>query len=428
MRIHHLCAHLGGGVGRFFDNIVSADCTNEHKFFLLDEPENTGFLSQSNLDWQLLAQDASNGTTLINNADLVEIDYWNHPALLKYLAFNKLTSTRLLVYSLVSGTTAPNILPKSICDYGEILLLPGPSSLCSNDLVNKLTNYAVVFAIGGVQRTTTVVKQPHEGINVLYVGTASHTKLHNSFIRVCTEISRRLTNVRFICCTNDCSAHLQEQAKAAGIENLFEFHRSVEDIAHYHSMSDIFAYPLQPDHYGTAEQSLQEAMGSALPIVVLDNPAETHLVTHEVTGLISSSIDHFAEDVIKLATNPNLAHRLGNNARHHALSHFCPSNTVAELEAIYKRLLNLPKRGYKLNLTEFHPTTIGSHLFFLHLGDEAMQPMRLLTSTSEAERKQLVDVCKSRPYMLSSNKGGLYAYLKYFPEDPSLLGLAKHFS
>ena len=46
----------------------------------------------------------------------------------------------------------------------------------------------------------------------------------------------------------------------------------IDNIEPYLAVFDIFAYPLNPNHYGTAEQVLQEAMAAGVVPVVFNNP------------------------------------------------------------------------------------------------------------------------------------------------------------
>ena len=72
------------------------------------------------------------------------------------------------------------------------------------------------------------------------------------------------------------------------------------------SGADIFFYPLQPDHYGTAENALVEAMSLGLVPVVLNNPAEMAIVRHGETGFVARSIDECIALLQMLLSSPEL--------------------------------------------------------------------------------------------------------------------------
>ena len=73
---------------------------------------------------------------------------------------------------------------------------------------------------------------------------------------------------------------LKEEAETLGIADKLEIVGKIPDIKPYLSKFDVFAYPLNPNHYGTAEQVLQEAMAAGIVPVVMNNPAEKILVKH----------------------------------------------------------------------------------------------------------------------------------------------------
>lgn len=77
--------------------------------------------------------------------------------------------------------------------------------------------------------------------------------------------------------------------------------------------TDVFAYPLNPNHYGTAEQVLQEAMAAGIVPLVMNNPAEKFLVKHNKTGLISENIEDFNKNLTILFENPELRKQLSKN-------------------------------------------------------------------------------------------------------------------
>src|SRR4029079_6226369 len=67
-----------------------------------------------------------------------------------------------------------------------------------------------------------------------------------------------------------------------------EFMGRTSDAAAALASADIFFYPLQRDHYGTAENALVEAMSLGLTALVLDNPARKAIVHAGKTGFGAS--------------------------------------------------------------------------------------------------------------------------------------------
>ena len=78
--------------------------------------------------------------------------------------------------------------------------------------------------------------------------------------------------------------------------------------------ADIFFYPLQRDHYGTAENALVEAMSLGLTPVVLNNPPEMAIVRDSETGFVAKSIEEIGSLLEMLLLLPDVRERISRNA------------------------------------------------------------------------------------------------------------------
>ncbi len=83
------------------------------------------------------------------------------------------------------------------------------------------------------------------------------------------------------------------------------------------SNADIFFYPLQPDHYGTAENALIEAMSLGLVPVVLNNAAEMAIVHDGETGFVARSVEQATSLLQMLLSSPDVGQRIAKNAIEH---------------------------------------------------------------------------------------------------------------
>ena len=108
----------------------------------------------------------------------------------------------------------------------------------------------------------------------------------------------------------------------------------------------IFFYPLQPDHYGTAENALIEAMSLGLVPVVLGNPAETAIVRDGETGLIAQTAASCARRLEELRGAPNLRGRLSRNAIDHVAQCRMPAQSAREFMILWLGLLAMPARRH----------------------------------------------------------------------------------
>ena len=109
--------------------------------------------------------------------------------------------------------------------------------------------------------------------------------------------------------------------------------------------AEIFFYPLQPGHYGTAENALVEAMSLGLVPVVLNNPAEAAIVQDGQTGLVGETIDHCVELLQSLLTSVSLRDRLSRNAAAAMAATRTPLRSAAAFVALWRSLLaEAPRR------------------------------------------------------------------------------------
>ncbi len=86
--------------------------------------------------------------------------------------------------------------------------------------------------------------------------------------------------------------------------------RQDDDYARMFQLADIFAFPSRTETFG---QVVQEAMASALPVIVFDAPGVRDLVADGRTGLIARGNSMY-DELLKLLTDASLRARLGEAA------------------------------------------------------------------------------------------------------------------
>ena len=139
---------------------------------------------------------------------------------------------------------------------------------------------------------------------------------------------------------------LEAQCRALGRPHLLEFLGYRNDVASELAQLDVLIYLLNPCHYGTAENTLLEAMAMGVVPVVLDNPAERHLVRHGETGLVVAGPGAFAEALRRLAERPDQRRSLGDAASTDVRTRFAVSHTVEALHRHYRAVLGEVKRTW----------------------------------------------------------------------------------
>jgi glycosyltransferase involved in cell wall biosynthesis len=101
----------------------------------------------------------------------------------------------------------------------------------------------------------------------------------------------------------------------------------------YMNRSKIFVLP---SHYEGHPKTLIEAMSCGMPVIGADTPGIREVIRHGENGwLCGTDADSISQAIQHLLEDPNLAQRLGDNARQFVLQNYALEDIVAkELEII----------------------------------------------------------------------------------------------
>ncbi|HJU08136.1 MAG TPA: glycosyltransferase family 4 protein [Rhodanobacteraceae bacterium] len=127
-------------------------------------------------------------------------------------------------------------------------------------------------------------------------------------------------------------------------ENLVEWLGHVEDMAALLAGVDAVALP---SYYREGvPKTLIEAAACGLPVITTDMPGCREVVSDDVDGLLVPPRDAaaLAEAIVRLQSDPELAHRLGTQARAKALTEFDERIVIEQTRKVYEELLP-PGRG-----------------------------------------------------------------------------------
>jgi hypothetical protein len=114
------------------------------------------------------------------------------------------------------------------------------------------------------------------------------------------------------------------------------------------SNADIFFYPLQRDHYGTAENALVEAMSLGLTPLVLDNPPEMAIVRDSETGFVAKSIEEIGSLLEMVLLLPELREKISRNAINFVNETRTPERSAQDFMILWLGLLNETPRHCNL--------------------------------------------------------------------------------
>jgi len=351
-------------------------------------------------------------------SDVVVIHFWNHPLLLTTLGRVDLGATRIVVWSMVLGLHAPQVLGSEIGRYADVLVLTTERSLHSA-AARTAEVVRVVPGIADMRRLDHCRPLPHEGVVVGYLGSVTPTKMHPRFAELCALV--RHTTARFVVVgSGGGEERLQRRVDELGLTPRLRCAGYVDDIANELATFDIFGYPLCADTYATSEKSLQEAMWVGVPPVVFPHGGLVDLVDDGATGLVVTDDEGYGQAIDRLAADRPLRRRLGDEARRMARHRFDPHRLAAAWSDVLDTALTLPRRSRAL----LHEGRTGAALFTAALGDEA-GPFAIASTDGTAEvsvtdrHAAEEEIARSTPLVVGGD-GGLVHHLTMWPDDPVL--------
>lgn len=411
MKILHLTTHMGGGVGKALSGIAAFEKNHPadyiHKIVLLEQPEKLNFVEicQQNSVEVNVVTDAEQLAKQIDDADIVQLEWWHNPRMADILANFPQVPAALVVWCHISGCYYPYLPPEFLRVPMKFIFtsrysLDNPYwSEADKDFAAQ--NCSVINSSGGFEKISPSTSASRsENFTVGYIGTQSFAKLNRDFIKFCSAI-KNIPNVRFVMVGDTTNVPaLTAEADSFGIKEKFEFIPYTNDVNAEFAKFDVFGYLLAPTHFGTTENVLLEAMAAGLPVICLNQCAEKYLVKNNETGLLVNNIAEYAAAVNYLHDNPAERVRLGNNARHYVLENFSVEHTVKQWHSVYEQILPLSKKIYN----------------FISVFGNA--PYQYFLSCLPPELKANFDTVQELPDILKGkSKSSLLQFRHIYPDD-----------
>ncbi|HCE66595.1 MAG TPA: hypothetical protein DER40_03415 [Geobacter sp.] len=416
IKVLHLSAHVGGGVGKALSGLVveSAVVSPEisHSFVFFEPQEKPQFLEQitgCGCDVYVVPQPAVL-KQLIDVADIVQLEFWNHPLTLQALCCNNLPAMRLLVWCHSSGLYNP-VIPTALFSAAERFLFTSPCSFESERVIqlpdDVRDRLGVVSSSGGFDGLPWPAERPGE-LAMGYFGSLNFAKLHPHYVDFLAAVDKPGLTVRLI---GDLTNRdiLERQSALIGREGMFEFRGYSTDIAAELKAINVLAYLLNPEHYGTTENALLEAMAVGIVPIVLDNPAERHIIEDNRTGLIVSTPSEFSKAVYWLAKNPLERNKIGKQAAKSVRSKFSVNRMVSSINDHYQQLLLMNKQYIAF------ADIFGTEPADWFLSCQGNQTYFSSTNVLKPDPESF-----SIHALFEESKGTIFHFLKYFPNDKRL--------
>lgn len=411
----HILPHLGGGVGSVLLHLLAHDDFNNNTVACWDTANTRTIESLNNagIPWHAEMHGKTNALlSLMAAADIVVMHFWNHPLAYDFLVRHPLPPVRIVCWGHVAGLYPPNVFTPKLFEYFDRFVFTTPLSLNAAEGTgySQADKLSVIISTRGVEHFAAVKPRPHRGCVIGYVGTADYAKLHPDFVSMCARIAQAIPDVTFHVVTNDSQEHLIEDAIRLGIRDRLVFRRNVADVRTSLELFDFFGYPLNPRHFGTAEQVLQEAMASGLVPLILDNPAEKHIVCGQ--GIVANNPDDYVSQAIAISHDHQKRAAMGAKAREFAFGRYTLSGLRQAWHQLYSETMAYPKRERRWDGPP-HPSPY--EVFLESLGSHAA-----LFTMPEPERTENLRRLGTDPTWRSASKGTPFQYARFLPDDPDL--------
>lgn len=349
MRILHIAAHLGGGIGKAHAAIARELPRGvEQTFLLLEEP-----IDRRHADAVarcgarvIVERDPGRIRALARQSDIVQLEYWGHPLLNEYARFGLVPSVKTVCWSHVSGLSSPG-LPTFLAVDRLVLTSDISLPIVPRAIRNRTSVINSGFGFSGMRSHAKPCLQKPA---IAYLGTVDFKKLHRGIFDAVDALDDEMADgMAPVSLWGHISPEVATCAAAMRHPERIELRGHTLDPVSALAEADIFFYPLRRDHYGTAENALIEAMSMGLVPVVLDNPAETKIVVNGESGFVADSIDESVSCLRRLVQAPSLREAMAAGAAREARTK-SPAHSALAFVALWAGLIaergSVPVRQY----------------------------------------------------------------------------------
>jgi len=199
-----------------------------------------------------------------------------------------------------------------------------------------------------VARIRQQVKLPPGGKIVGITASLTLAKDHFTFLKTAKIVLSTVPETRFVVLGDGPLRHdLERMTQELGIDSAVTFFGNQRDVGSYISSYDI-ACLTSFDHEGCSNATL-EAMALGKPVAVTDIGGNREVVEHGITGLLAppKNPEALAQNIITYLKQPELAQRIGQQARQKVLSQFSIPRMVQEYQNLFEDALKQKEKAGK---------------------------------------------------------------------------------
>lgn len=423
MEILHIAAHLGGGAGKAIVGMAGHNIKGcKMTIILSDYPEKSLQLEvalQKNIEI-LVKPDKQKATECIRKADIIVLNWWDHPLMNKFLFDFPDIPCRIIIWSHINGCTYPYLPFKFLNRFVDVLFTT-PYSY-DNPIWNRGEKHEiwqkseVVYGMGEFQPITIMPKidyEDREKFVIGYIGTLNYGKLNSSFVDYCEAAAKCIPDIYFVL-VGEINEDVMRDIRNSSIFNKFEFVGHTDEVEKYYINFDVFGYLLNEDNYATTENSLLEAMAFGLPIIVMDNDVESRIIKDGYNGYIVKNEQEYADELLYLRKNSMERKAIGQKAREYVLQHYSEEKNF---NTFYGRCIqNLSKPKNKVSFKEIIGNT-PCEWFLYFANRDGIIFSKFLADKNETNRTAIRN-CKK--IFKETSKSSITHFRRYFPNDDDL--------
>jgi glycosyltransferase involved in cell wall biosynthesis len=427
-KILHIAVHLGGGVGKAIIGMASFESEEFTTQVITLEPlEKTKILDYAEERGVVVhvCPEHEECMALIREADIVVINWWNHPVMSRFLYEFPQTECRLVAWIHVNGCAYP-YLPFQFADCFDYIFFTGKyayeNKLWNEEQLKKITEKSdVILGNGDFSPALMPVKTDYENkedFRIGYVGTLNYAKISRDYVGYCESVIEACGNVKFVI-AGDMGADLYEDIEKSRYRSAFELLDFVEDIESLYLTFDVLGYILNDEHYGTTENVILEAMACGVPVVANDGGAERAIIDNGVNGYLVHNMDEYAQCIGRLKDNAGLREKIGAAGREKVCRKFSCTGNREKFYQLCQDICTMEKSIHQFkNVLGDKPTD----WFLYFTGKDRKIFEAYLDNPNDETGKALLD---TQPIYKGERKSSVKHFLNYYPQEQELTKLAR---
>lgn len=402
-RILHVTPHLGGGVGKCISLLVADSHSSlNHEVLLLERPvrtESVDVIEQNGINVSVWNREKQSTVRFVRSFDLTMIHWWSHPSLSEWIGQTRDVKGSLIIWSHVSGMFTP-FIPESIMVGPKRIVA---SSLCSRNSPNSNLWFGHVVHSGSIKvESLSELACPPVRNGAVFVGHLDYCKLHDDFVTIVAKVSRETRDV-LIVGDGPNRFQIERDLDRLNLPHPPKFVGWVSNPLELMMRFKYFLYPLRPNHYGTGENVLIEALACGLLPLVQNNPAEMAIIKSTCDEwLPCNNPDDYVQrisETISSGDSASLSRTISDSAR----QLFAASQMTFKMNKLIHETLELNE------VSRLFPRYSSEEELFLQTQEFPELYGDFTDETLDYER-----VYECRWLLKSKSKGSVYQYRNWF--------------